>query len=124
MARITVTQLHDAVTKGKAPLIVDVRSKTSRRLDGRILPGARLADLACIDRALHDVPFDQEMVIDCNCPNEATSATAAKALIAKGYRAVRPLHRGLDAWGAAGYPVQRLPSTLAVLPGNAARMKV
>lgn len=38
MARITVQELHRAMTDGKAPLIVDVRSKTSRRLDGRILP--------------------------------------------------------------------------------------
>ena len=124
MARITVHELHDAVAKGNAPLIVDVRSRTSRQLDGRILPGARLADLACIDRALHDVPLDQELVIYCNCPNEATSASAAKALMAKGYRHVRPLQGGLDAWGAAGYPVERLPSTIAVSPGNAARMQV
>jgi rhodanese-related sulfurtransferase len=122
MARITVAELHDAMTKGKSPLIVDVRSKTSRRLDGRILPGALLADLACVDRALQDIPLDQELVIYCNCPNEATSASAAKALMAKGYRHVRPLQGGLDAWGAAGYPVQRLPPATEASPGGGARM--
>ena len=123
MARITVRELHDAMTDGKAPLIVDVRSKTSRRLGGRILPGALLADLDSVDQALHDVPLDQELVIYCNCPNEATSASAARALMAKGYRHVRPLQGGLDAWGAAGYPVQRLPPAIEVPQGNAARMQ-
>jgi membrane protein DedA with SNARE-associated domain len=123
MARITVRELHDAMTDGKAPLIVDVRSKTSRRLDGRILPGALLADLDSVDQALHDVPLDQELVIYCNCPNEATSASAAKALMAKGYRHVRPLQGGLDAWGAAGYPVQRLLPAIEVPRSNAARMQ-
>ena len=123
MARITVRELHDAMTDGKAPLIVDVRSKTSRRLDGRILPGALLADLDSVDQALHDVPLDQELVIYCNCPNEATSASAARALMAKGYRHVRPLQGGLDAWGAAGYPVQRLPPAIEVPRTNAARMQ-
>jgi len=123
MARITVRELHDAMTDGKAPLIVDVRSKTSRRLDGRILPGALLADLDSVDQALHDVPLDQELVIYCNCPNEATSASAARALMARGYRHVRPLQGGLDAWGAAGYPVQRLPPAIEVPQGNAARMQ-
>jgi membrane protein DedA with SNARE-associated domain len=122
MARITVRELHDAMTDGKAPLIVDVRSKTSRRLDGRILPGALLADLDSVDEALHDVPLDQELVIYCNCPNEATSASAAKALMVKGYRHVRPLQGGLDAWGAAGYPVQRLPWATEASSGGGARL--
>jgi rhodanese-related sulfurtransferase len=123
MARITVRELHDAMTDGKAPLIVDVRSKTSRRLDARILPGALLADLDSVDQALHDVPLDQELVIYCNCPNEATSASAARALMDKGYRHVRPLQGGLDAWGAAGYPVQRLVPPIEVPRGSAARMQ-
>ena len=121
MARITVQELHDAMTDGKAPLIVDVRSKTSRRLDGRILPGALLADLDSVDQVLHDVSLDQELVIYCNCPNEATSASAARALMAKGYRHVRPLQGGLDAWGAAGYPVQRLLPAIEALSGGVAR---
>src|SRR5579864_1973227 len=121
MARITVQELHDAMTDGKAPLIVDVRSKTSRRLDGRILPGALLADLDSVDQVLHDVSLDQELVIYCNCPNEATSASAARVLMAKGYRHVRPLQGGLDAWGAAGYPVQRLLPAIEALSGGVAR---
>lgn len=121
MARITVQELHRAMADGRAPMVVDVRSKTSRRLDARIVPGALLADLDGVDQALHDVPLDQELVIYCNCPNEASSARAAKALMARGYRHVRPLQGGLDAWGAAGYAVQRLPLVTEVSSNNVAR---
>lgn len=97
------------------------RDSELRRLDGRMLPGALLADLDSVDRTLHDVPLDQELVSYCNCPNEAASAGAARALMAKGYRHVRPLQGGLEARAAAGYPVQRLVPAIQARRGNAAR---
>ena len=121
MARISVEELHRAMTDGRAPVVVDVRSKTSRRLDRRIVPGALLLELDHVGHALHDVPLDQELVIYCNCPNEASSASAVKALMARGYRHVRPLKGGLDAWGAAGYAVQRLPLATEASSENVAR---
>ena len=121
MARITVEELHRAITHGRAPVVVDVRSRTSRRLDRRMVPGALLLELDRVDEGLYDVPLDQELVIYCNCPNEASSASAAKVLMARGYRHVRPLKGGLDAWGAAGYAVQRLPLAIEVSSKNGVR---
>jgi membrane protein DedA with SNARE-associated domain/rhodanese-related sulfurtransferase len=113
MARITVEELNQAVTAGLAPIVVDVRSESSRLLDGRIIPTALLVGSSGIDRAVHDIPFDQELVIYCNCPNEVSAAKAAKILMQQGYRHVRPLLGGLDAWDSAGYVVDRLPSVSA-----------
>ena len=45
----------------------------------------------------------------------------AKVLIAQGYRRVRPLLGGLDAWDAAGYPVERLPAPAGVADDGVAR---
>jgi membrane protein DedA with SNARE-associated domain/rhodanese-related sulfurtransferase len=117
MARITVAELAREIGDNHAPLVFDVRTQTSRQLDPRIIDGAVPADLEHIDRALHGVPFDRELVIYCNCPNEATSASAAKSLIARGYQHVRPLQGGLAAWTAAGHPVQQLPHAGADLHG-------
>jgi rhodanese-related sulfurtransferase len=93
----------------RAPVVVDVRPEASRQLDTRVVPGALLVDAQGIDRTVHDIPLDRELVLYCNCPNEVSAARAAKVLIAQGYRRVRPLLGGLEAWDAAGYGVEHVP---------------
>lgn len=110
MARITVDELNQAIAGGRSPIVVDVRSQPARLLDSRVIPGALLADLDSVGRSLQDVPPDRELVIYCSCPNEVSAAKAAKLLMALGYRRVRPLLGGLDAWDSAGYAIERLPS--------------
>ena len=46
------------------------------------------------------------MVIYCACPNEYTAAKLAKALVQHGFKRVRPLQGGIDAWIAAGHYVE------------------
>ncbi|GLQ94079.1 DedA family protein/thiosulfate sulfurtransferase GlpE [Dyella acidisoli] len=108
LARITVDELHRLMEDGKAPVVVDVRSQASRLVDNRIIPGSLMASLSGIDQELHQVPIDQEVVIYCSCPNEVSAAKAAKGLLVQGYRKVRPLLGGLDAWADAGYDIERL----------------
>ncbi|HEY8682596.1 MAG TPA: rhodanese-like domain-containing protein, partial [Rhodanobacter sp.] len=67
-------------------------------------------DLDSVNQALLGIPPDRELVIYCSCPNEVSAAKAAKLLMAIGYRNVRPLLGGLDAWDAAGYTIERLPT--------------
>jgi len=110
MARISVDELHQALQSARAPVVLDVRAAGSRLLDSRVLPGALLLDEGRIDRRVHDIPFDRELVVYCNCPNEVSAARVAKVLISQGYRRVRPLLGGLEAWDAAGYGIERLPA--------------
>lgn len=109
MARITVQELNDAIVAGQVPAIIDVRSEAARMMDTRVIPGALLADVNSIDRIVGEVPIESELVIYCTCPNEASAALVAKALMARGYKRVRPLLGGLDAWNEAGFPLNRLP---------------
>lgn len=108
MARITVDELNQSIADGQNPVVVDVRSQAARLLDTRIIPGALMADLDGVAQALQDISPDRELVIYCSCPNEVSAAKAAKLLMGVGYRNVRPLLGGLDAWDAAGYMVERL----------------
>jgi len=108
MARITVTELNNALAEGRGPLVVDIRGMANRIVDTRTIPGAILADLAGLDELVKEVPTDREVVIYCTCPNEISAARAALILSQRGYRRVRPLLGGLDAWADAGYPVQEL----------------
>lgn len=100
MARMTVAALSEMIDEGGTPLIVDVRGQLSRS-DGRI-PGA-------IQLAGDDLPPELEalarealVVVYCNCPNDASAVVAARRLLERGFRQVRPLAGGLDAWVAAG----------------------
>ncbi|HEV7122131.1 MAG TPA: VTT domain-containing protein [Rhodanobacter sp.] len=111
MARITAGELNRAMTDGDAPVVVDVRSESGRALDSRIIPGALLADPGRVGQMVRGLAPDQELVMYCSCPNEASAAMAAKLLMAAGHRHVRPLLGGLDAWAAAGYPVDHLPAS-------------
>jgi len=107
VARITADELHRLKQGGENPVVVDVRSASSRQLDPRFVPGALAMDVADVDRRLNDLPQDREIIFYCNCPNEASAAQVAKKLIELGYTRVRPLHGGLDAWVAAGLEVER-----------------
>ena len=53
----------------------------------------------------YELPRDREIVLYCNCPNEASAALAARLLAERGFTRVRPLAGGLDAWVSAGHSV-------------------
>lgn len=111
MARITVDELRSLMDAPEKPLVVDLRGPTERLSDGRAIPGARAIDLAEVERRIGDFPKDREIIFYCNCPNEASAATAAKALHDLGYLRVRPLLGGLEAWVAAGYGFEAVAPT-------------
>jgi membrane protein DedA with SNARE-associated domain/rhodanese-related sulfurtransferase len=109
MAQISVSELCKMIDAGAAPLIVDVRSSTALGLEPRRIPGALHVPLLEVEQYVRDLPRDREIVAYCTCPNEASAAQVARLLIDNGFKKVRPLHGGLDAWIAAGYAVDVFP---------------
>jgi membrane protein DedA with SNARE-associated domain/rhodanese-related sulfurtransferase len=110
--RISVADLALLVDRSEAPVIVDVRGAAMQRADERALPGAIPLDLATIERGEHGLPRDREVVLYCDCPNEASAARAAQILRAHGF-AARPLLGGLEAWVAAGRALRAEPGAAA-----------
>ena len=104
MARISVDELHALRAAGTAPVIVDVRPMHAQA-GGRI-PGAMAMTIDDIADFALDLPADGDVIIYCACPNEVSAARVAKQLMDKGYTRVRPLHGGIDAWVAAGHPLE------------------
>jgi len=101
MAKISVDELDQMLKGGLNPVIIDVRP-THLQADGRI-PGAIMMSVDTVDAVVLDAPLDGEIILYCACPNEVTSAKVAKLLMNKGYRRVRPLTGGIDAWINAGH---------------------
>jgi membrane protein DedA with SNARE-associated domain/rhodanese-related sulfurtransferase len=111
LARISVEELRKLTHSGTRPVVVDVRSQIARDLDRRFIPGALAMDIAEVEARLAELPADRDIIFYCSCPNEASAAQVARKLIDLGYKRVRPLQGGLDAWADAGYEIeQRLPA--------------
>ena len=106
MPRIAVDELRALIDAGRAPVIVDVRSDAARSIDARRIPGAIGVELHEIERLADEHPPDADLVLYCNCPNEASAASAAAKLAARGFRRARPLAGGLEAWVASGHGVE------------------
>jgi membrane protein DedA with SNARE-associated domain/rhodanese-related sulfurtransferase len=108
MSRISVEQLNEMMENAPPPLVVDVRSRTSQE-QGRI-PGAVWIDSHDFDESVRSQALDDrltdEVIVYCACPNEASAAMVAKKLIRAGFKRVRPLAGGIEAWMAHGYPVE------------------
>jgi membrane protein DedA with SNARE-associated domain/rhodanese-related sulfurtransferase len=113
MQRISVGDLHAQLSGAAAPIVVDVRSPTTQAVDLRRIPGALHVPLHAVDAHLGSLPRDREIIFYCNCPNEASAAQAARVLLNHGFRHVRPLRGGLDAWIAAGYAVEGIEGELS-----------
>jgi len=114
MDRVSVDELRDLLDRNIGTTILDVRSPLSQAVSGRI-PGARAVDMDRIAESIDGVPREDEVVIYCACPNEASAVKVAQALKHAGFRRVRPLQGGIDAWIAAGHDVEgRAPEDMPI----------
>jgi len=108
-SRIEVAELQEMIGRGDAPIVLDVRSRTHRKLDARMIPGARPVDLDDLERLLAQISADRDVVVYCACPNDATAVKVAMLLRQRGIRHVRPLAGGIDAWTNAGLAIEGQP---------------
>ena len=97
MARLTPEELETLMRDPLAVTILDVRSAESRARTGWI-PGSIL--VTDIDALQLDAM--SEVVVYCDCPNDASAAVAARRLKERGFVKVRPLAGGFSAWKRGG----------------------
>jgi rhodanese-related sulfurtransferase len=97
MARITPAELRALMDGESPPLILDVRSEPQRAQTGWI-PGSVFV------QTVAEAPLmpREEVIVYCDCPNEASAAVLARALNKRGFKRVRPLAGGFAAWKSEG----------------------
>jgi rhodanese-related sulfurtransferase len=105
MDRISVDELRQLIDEERVGAILDVRSPMTQEATGRI-PGARAVNIDSLD-GLGELVDEGEIVVYCACPNEESAVKVAKRLRQLGFKRVRPLHGGIDAWITAGLEVAR-----------------
>lgn len=111
VARITPAELAGMIDAGTDPFIVDLRHAADDEPD--FIPGTVRLSFDELDVEYRNIPLDRDVILACDCPNEAASAQAAMLLRSKGITRVRPLQGGIDAWAA--YAAGRAGSTVALL---------
>ena len=104
MDRISVEELRTLIQAGNVPLILDVRPSEVQQRYG-VIPGAIATTRESLGSLVISTQDTSEIVVYCACPNEASAATIARLLLEKGFKRVRPLHGGIEAWRAAGMTV-------------------
>jgi membrane protein DedA with SNARE-associated domain/rhodanese-related sulfurtransferase len=104
MDRISADELAEMIDRGETPVIIDVRPHNVRVREG-IIPGALFAHPADAQASLASFPRDAEIIVYCSCPNETSAAVAAQHLRRAGFRKIRPLLGGVQAWVDAGRDV-------------------
>ena len=105
MAKISVDELDKMLNAGQNPFIVDMRPSAELELDPAIIRGAVHLGIDELDKRHEELPRDREVILYCDCPNEITSAKAALILRRRGFKRVRPLLGGIEAWRKGNYPM-------------------
>jgi membrane protein DedA with SNARE-associated domain/rhodanese-related sulfurtransferase len=108
VSRITPEQLKAKMDARENIVIFDMRNRLDRNTDPVRIPGAFHVLPDHIEFQPEDLSPDQEIVIYCTCPNEATSARVALQLRRRGLRRALPLEGGLDGWRGRNFPVESL----------------
>ena len=95
--RLDIEALRAALRRDPPAIVIDVRGAVMRTSgEGRALETIAV-DLADIDGLDVARLANRQVVIFCGCPNEASAATAALKLLARGVRDVHVLRGGVDA---------------------------
>ncbi|MGO4391914.1 VTT domain-containing protein [Variovorax sp. M-6] len=100
IVHIQVEALREALAAGAGPTVIDVRTDEARALDARAIPGAIGIGLKQLPKRLGAFADGRELVVFCDCPDDASAIAAARVLMAAGLPRVRVLAGGLDAWAA------------------------
>jgi membrane protein DedA with SNARE-associated domain/rhodanese-related sulfurtransferase len=102
MARLTPEELEALMREQTGLAILDVRTPEQRARTGWIPGSIHAADIDALQ-----LDPGTEVVVYCDCPNDASAAVVARRLKEKGYVKVRPLAGGVGAWIRGGRKLDR-----------------
>lgn len=100
-AEATVEDTHRAVSDGGAVLL-DVREPWEH--EQQRIPGAVLIPMRDVPKRLDEIPDDRDVYVHCKMGGR--SARVVDFLRSRGRTRVSNVAGGLDAWVAAGLPVE------------------
>jgi rhodanese-related sulfurtransferase len=109
--RITISELYTLIGGDSKPIILDAQTAEGRTIYGTI-PNAIIVDIYNLKSIPTHFSATDEIIVYCSCPNEASAVFVAKQLKKAGFKKIRPLLGGIEAWKQAGHLIH-LVSTQA-----------
>lgn len=100
-SEVSAAQAHDMYQNGA--LFVDVR--TQQEWDQGHIERSTLIPLDVLQTRMNELPRDQDIVVVCR--SGARSKEGSTLLRQAGFRRVTCMTGGIQAWVAAGYPIER-----------------
>jgi rhodanese-related sulfurtransferase len=105
---ITPDELKTKVTRNEPVTIIDVRGPSVFAQSDKTIKGSIHVKVRRASYRLRDIPHDREVVAYCACPNDEAAVITARALLTSGFKRVRVLKGGWNAWLQAGGPVEAI----------------
>ena len=106
---ITADQLKTKIAANEPVVIIDMRAPSSFQQSDKKIKGAIFTKFRKVASRFRDVPYDKEIVIYCSCPDDELAILGGQELQRAGYKHVRALKGGWQAWLQAGGQVQAKP---------------
>jgi rhodanese-related sulfurtransferase len=112
--RITAEELKDKLAKNEPVTIIDLRAIDSfinspNKIKGAIHIKERRLRYRLSFSPFKDLPRDREIVTYCACSSDQISVRAAQVLLDAGFKRVRALKGGWQAWLKVGGQVDTKP---------------
>jgi rhodanese-related sulfurtransferase len=112
--RITVEELKAKLAKNEAVTIVDLRAvdnfvQSVDKIKGAIHLKARRLRYRLSFAPFKDLPRDREIVTYCACASDEIAIRGAQVIMEAGFKRVRVLKGGWQAWLKAGGQVESKP---------------
>ena len=104
IVRVSPVEAHAATEEGA--LLVDTRSPDEQREQGVLIPGAVSHPLSVVLWRLAHIPRETRVILVCR--HGFSSSLAAAELARLGFREPGDVIGGVEAWQAAGLPVEPL----------------
>jgi len=105
---ITVEDLYDHLNSDHPPLLIDIRDASDYNGTGYSkyghIPNARSIPILMLESSLEDLDSFKEKAIVTMCPGGGLSLAAVDILTNAGFKDVKSLKGGTDAWNKKGYP--------------------
>jgi rhodanese-related sulfurtransferase len=106
---ITAEELKAKIAKNEPLAILDLRAESAYSQSNKTIKGSLHTKVRKVVTRLRDAPRDKEIITYCACPADEAAAIAARSLTASGFKRVRVLKGGWNAWLQAGGQVEPRP---------------